>query len=192
MEWTPEAKAALQDLKKYLSSMPILVTPKPQEPLLLYLAATNQVVSAALVAQRGVDEEAVAMAGPADSKSETPPAGPGAGKARLPAEPDTIGVEPAPSSGVVQKKKMMEHPVYFVSSLLQGARSRYSGVQKLLFVLLMASRKLRHYFQAHEITVVTRLPLQRILHNPDATERIVEWALELSSFGLKFESTSTI
>ena len=39
---------------------------------------------------------------------------------------------------------------------------------------------------------VTRLPLQQILHNPDATGRIVEWALELSSFGLKFESTSTI
>ena len=54
----------------------------------------------------------------------------------------------------MQKKKMMQHPVYFVSSLLQGARSRYSGVQKLLFGLLMASRKLRHYFQAHEITVV--------------------------------------
>ena len=62
-------------------------------------------------------------------------------------------------------------------------------MQKLLFGLLMASRKLHHYFQAHEITVVTRLPLQRILHNPDATGRIVEWALELSSFGLKFEST---
>ena len=65
-------------------------------------------------------------------------------------------------------------------------------MQKLLFDLLMASRKLHHYFQAHEITVVTRLPLQQILHNPDATRRIVEWALELSSFGLKFESTSTI
>ena len=56
----------------------------------------------------------------------------------------------------------------------------------------MASRKLCHYFHAHEIIVVTRLPLQRILHNPDATGRIVESALELSSFGLKFESTSTI
>ena len=87
---------------------------------------------------------------------------------------------------------MVQRPVYFVSSLLQGARSRYSGVQKLLFGLLMASRKLRHYFQAHEITVVTRFPLKRILQNPEATSRIVEWALELSSFGLKFESTSTI
>ena len=74
----------------------------------------------------------------------------------------------------------------------KGARSRYSGVQKLIFGLIMASRKLRHYFQAHEITVVTRFPLQRILRNPEAFGRIVEWALELSSFGLKFESTSTI
>ena len=50
MEWTPEAEAALQDMKKYLSSTPILVVPKPQEPLLLYLATTNQLDSAALVA----------------------------------------------------------------------------------------------------------------------------------------------
>ena len=53
IEWTPEAEAALQDLKKYLSSTPILVAPKPQESLLLYLAATNQVVSVPLVARWG-------------------------------------------------------------------------------------------------------------------------------------------
>ena len=169
MEWTPEAKAALQDLKRYLSSTPVLVAPRPQEPLLLYLAATNQVVSAALVAQREIDDEVIAAT-----------------------EPDAVGAETTRPVGVPPRKKMMQHPVYFVSSLLQGARSRYSGVQKLLFGLLMASRKLRHYFQAHEITVVTRLPVQQILHNPDAAGRIVEWALELSSFGLKFESTSTI
>ena len=144
------------------------------------------------MAQREVDEEAVTGAEPADGKPKIPPAGPGAGKARPPAESDATKAVPAQSSEVVQKKKMMQHPVYFVSSLLQGARSRYSSVQKLPFGLLMATRKLRHYFQAHEITVVTRLLLQRILHNPDATERIVEWALELSSFGLKFESTLTI
>ena len=50
VEWTPEAEAALQDLKRFLSSTPVLVAPKPQEPLLLYLAVTNQVVSAVLVA----------------------------------------------------------------------------------------------------------------------------------------------
>ena len=50
VKWTPEAEAALRDFRRYLSSTLILVSPKPQEPLLLYLAATNQVVSAALVA----------------------------------------------------------------------------------------------------------------------------------------------
>ena len=73
MEWTLEAEAALQDLKKYLSSTPILVAPKPQESLLLYLAATNQVVSATLVAQREVDEGAVATAGLADGEPGLPP-----------------------------------------------------------------------------------------------------------------------
>jgi hypothetical protein len=138
------------------------------------------------------------VARPSDDEPELSPAGSGAGKARPPAGPPTESgagkAGCAQANGVTQKKKkkMVQHLVYFVSSLLQGARSRYSGVQKLLFGLLMASRKLRHYFQAHEITVITRFPLQRILHNPDATSRIVEWALELSSFGLRFESTSMI
>ena len=105
MEWTPEAEAALQDLKKYLSSAPILVAPRPQEPLLLYLAATDQVVSAALVAQREIDDEEMAVA-----------------------EPDTTNVETTQPVEVLPEKKMMQHPVYFVSSLLQGARSRYSRV----------------------------------------------------------------
>ena len=45
----------MQDLKRYLSSPPILVAPKQDEPLLLYIAATNQVVSAVLVAERDED-----------------------------------------------------------------------------------------------------------------------------------------
>ena len=65
MKWTPEVDAALQELKTYLSSVPTLVAPKPQDPLLSYLVATNQVVSAALVAQWEVDE-AESEQGPAE------------------------------------------------------------------------------------------------------------------------------
>src|SRR3954464_6075245 len=54
VEWTPEAEAAFKDLKKYLAEPPILVTPREKEPLLLYIAATNQVVSVVLVAEREV------------------------------------------------------------------------------------------------------------------------------------------
>ena len=120
VEWTPEAEAALQDLKRYLSSTPVLVAPKPQEPLLLYLAATNQVVSAALVAQREVDEEAAAES--MDGEPEPSPAGLGPGKTESLAEADASATGPTRPGEVAQKKKMMQHPVYFVSSLLQGAR----------------------------------------------------------------------
>ena len=81
MEWSPEAEAALQDLKRYLSSTLILVTPQPQELLLLYLAVTNQVVSAALVEQREVEKEAAAMMKLSDDGPEPSTAGPDAGKA---------------------------------------------------------------------------------------------------------------
>ena len=50
--WTDEAEAALQDLKKVLSSAPILAAPEPQEPMLLYIAATNKVVSIVMVVKR--------------------------------------------------------------------------------------------------------------------------------------------
>nr|CAH66197.1 OSIGBa0148D14.3 [Oryza sativa] len=53
--WTEEAERALTQLKAYLSSPPVLVAPESAEPLLLYLAATPQVVSAALVVERDED-----------------------------------------------------------------------------------------------------------------------------------------
>ena len=64
-------------------------------------------VSAALVAQRELNEEAVTAAEPADGKPKIPPARPGAGKARPPVESDATKAVPAQSSEVVQKKKMM-------------------------------------------------------------------------------------
>src|SRR5438045_1794211 len=54
-EWTQEAQDAFDDLKRYLSSAPLLTTPKPGETLLLYLAASPQAVSAVLIAERNKD-----------------------------------------------------------------------------------------------------------------------------------------
>jgi hypothetical protein len=49
--WTPKVQEALNSLKNMLKSPPILTTPTPEEPILLYISATTQVVSAALVAE---------------------------------------------------------------------------------------------------------------------------------------------
>jgi hypothetical protein len=50
--WTLEAEEALAKVKATLSNSLILVPPTTGEPLLLYVAATTQVVSVALVVKR--------------------------------------------------------------------------------------------------------------------------------------------
>lgn len=103
-------------------------------------------VSAALVAQREVDSKEAIAAEPASVRPALSLAMPASGNEGGPQVSASEQEE-------VARNKMVQRPLYFVCSLLHGARSRYSGVQKLIFGLLMASRKLRHYFQAHEITV---------------------------------------
>ena len=67
-------------------------------------------------------------------------------------------------------KTLVEHPVYFMSTVMRDARERYTMQQKLLLALLISSRKLHHYFQGHQITVVTSFPLEQIMCNPNATD----------------------
>jgi hypothetical protein len=57
-EWTKEANAAFAQLKKVLSTPPVLVAPKEKEPLLLYIAATHQVVSTVQVVERSEEGKA--------------------------------------------------------------------------------------------------------------------------------------
>nr|CAD41616.1 OSJNBa0091D06.19 [Oryza sativa Japonica Group] len=63
-----EAERALTQLKAYLSSPPVLVAPEPDEPLLLYLAGTPQVVSAALVMERDEDDPRFAHPHPVSTR----------------------------------------------------------------------------------------------------------------------------
>jgi hypothetical protein len=50
--WTDKADAALKDLKRVLSTVLVLAAPEDQEPMLLYMAATNRVVSIIIVVER--------------------------------------------------------------------------------------------------------------------------------------------
>src|SRR5207253_5172422 len=91
--------------------------------------------------------------------------------------------------GHIQK---LQHPVYFVSEVLNESKIRYPQVQQILYAVLITSRKLVHYFQAHPIMVVTSFPIGEILHNRDATGRIAKWAIELGYFELTFQPRMTV
>jgi hypothetical protein len=56
----------------------------------------------------------------------------------------------------------------------------------------MAARKLRHYFKAHKVTVLTDQPLNDLFINKEASSRIAKWATELSEHTINFGKRSAI
>jgi hypothetical protein len=72
--------------------------------------------------------------------------------------------------------------VYFVSEVLSPSKRNYTELEKVLYVVLMPSRKLRHYFQSYHIIVPSSHPLIDIIRNREATRRFGKWAAELNEF----------
>jgi hypothetical protein len=121
-----------------------LCPPEPKSPLLLYLSASNSVVSAVLVQEK--EEEG----------------------------------------------KFKQIPVYFASDVLSGSKLFYSELEKVAYAVVMAARKLRHYFEGHKIRVITNQPLNDLFANKDASTQIIKWGVELSEYTVDFERRSAI
>ena len=131
-EWTDECQKAFEDLKKYLSSPPLLSPSKPEEELYLYITVLQAAVSAALV----------------------------------------------------REEEGTQRPVYFVCRAFWEAEERYPRMEKLAFALITAARKLKPYFQAHTIIVLTDQPLKRAMSSLEAVGRMALWAIKLSEFDI--------
>ena len=68
----------------------------------------------------------------------------------------------------VTRVRTVQKPVYYVSEVLHEAKARYLETHKLIYAILIASRNLCHFFQAHRVVIVTSYPLRAILLNSNA------------------------
>ena len=61
-----------------------------------------------------------------------------------------------------------------------------------MYAIVLARRKLRHYFESHPVTVVSSFPLGEIIQNREASGRIAKWAIELMGESLSFAPQKAI
>src|SRR4051812_18486796 len=114
--------------------------------MMLYIAATNRVVSAVMVVERPEKDKA----------------------------------------------HQIQRPVYYMSEVLSVSKQNYPHYQKMCYGVYMAAKRLKQYFQAHTITMVSSTPLADIIGSHNATDRVAKWAIEISSHSIQYESRTAI
>jgi hypothetical protein len=63
----------------------------------------------------------------------------------------------------------VQRPVYYISEVMSETKARYPQIQKLLYTVVLARCKLRQYFEAHSVTMVSSFPLGEIVRNPNSS-----------------------
>lgn len=135
-KWNEECQASFDSMKEYLSNPPVLMPPKPGEPLILYLTVTETAMGA-LLAQ-------------------------------------------------YQEGTKREIAIYYLSKKFLDYETRYNPLEKACIALIYATKKLRHYLQAHTTFLISRLdPIKYIFEKPILTERFARWHAMLSEFDIQ-------
>jgi ribonuclease HI len=87
----------------------------------------------------------------------------------------------------------VEQPIYYVSRTLKDAESRYSGAERSCLALIYASQRLRHYFLAHKVQLMTKShPIRSLLQRPVLSGRLAQWLLQLSQYEITAETPTAI
>nr|GEX79330.1 hypothetical protein [Tanacetum cinerariifolium] len=76
--------------------------------------------------------------------------------------------------------------VQYVSRTLNEAEMNYAPMEKLALSLIHMTRRLRRYFEAHPMKVITDQPIKNILNNTETSRKLAKYDVELRAYNIKF------
>ncbi|GKE20005.1 reverse transcriptase domain-containing protein [Tanacetum coccineum] len=96
------------------------------------------------------------------------------------------------SAILMTKRDGKQMPIYFVSRALQGPEINYTPMEKLILALVSDSKRLKIYFQAHTIIVITDQPINQTLSNLKVTGRLLKWSFELGDHDIYYRPRTSV
>ncbi|GJR42661.1 reverse transcriptase domain-containing protein [Tanacetum coccineum] len=103
-----------------------------------------------------------------------------------------VAAREAVSAVLMTEKEAKQMLVYFVSRALQGPEINYVSMEKLILALVYASKRLKRYFQAHPIIVITDQPIKQVLSKPEIAGRMQKWSIELGEYDIQYMPRTSV
>ncbi|GJT13294.1 reverse transcriptase domain-containing protein [Tanacetum coccineum] len=92
----------------------------------------------------------------------------------------------AVSGFLVADRKGKQIPIRYVSRTLHEAEQNYAPLEKLVLCLVHLSQRLRRYFEAHPIRVITDQPIKQILNKLEVSGKLAKYAVELGAYNITY------
>ena len=80
----------------------------------------------------------------------------------------------------------VQQPIYYISRALKDVETRYPRAERACLAIVYASQRLRHYFVAYKVWLMTKShAIKVLLQQPILSGRISQWLLQLSQYDLR-------
>nr|GEW70946.1 reverse transcriptase domain-containing protein [Tanacetum cinerariifolium] len=96
------------------------------------------------------------------------------------------------SAVLMTKRDGKQMPIYFVSRALQGSEINYTSMEKLILALVSASKRLKRYFQAHTVVVITDQPIKQMMSSLKVAGRLLKWRFELEGHDIHYRPRTSV
>ncbi|KAL0373433.1 UNVERIFIED_CONTAM: Transposon Tf2-12 polyprotein [Sesamum radiatum] len=86
-----------------------------------------------------------------------------------------------------ENDEIKESALYYLSRRMTPNELKYSPIEKICLALIFSIQKLKHYFQAHIVRLISKAnPLKYVMSKPVLSDRLTRWYLQLQQFKIVY------